>query len=197
MRGLCLAVLVAVASGFRLPPTRLLCIAKTTPPSSLAPAPAPGTAGTRLFARAAHKEEDDDEDDADTYLDDDELPLGKRIVIMLARLVRNLVLQALLLIKKIVMVSSIAVISGSFLLAQRAAIKSAQAISNAIIDCIKFCFKETFRALLSGLSFLWRRSLRRGRGGGGGGGTVSASPDPSGATSAVSERKRKKRRSGD
>ena len=195
MRGLCLAVLVAVASGFRLPPTRLLCFAKTTPPSSLAPAPAPGTAGTRLFARAARKEEDDDEDDGDTYLDDDELPLGKRIVIMLARLVRNLVLQALLLIKKIVMVSSIAVISGSFLLAQRAAIKSAQAISNAIIDCIKFCFKETFRALLSGLSFLWRRSLRRG--GGGGGGAVSASPDPSGATTAVSERKRKKRRSGD
>jgi len=103
----------------------------------------------RRFARAQVAFNEDDEDDEDDYLDDDDLPLGKRVGIMLLRLIRNILVQILHLFRKIVVVTSITVISASFIMAQRAAIKSAQAISNAFIDVLKFVFKETFRFLLS------------------------------------------------
>jgi hypothetical protein len=103
----------------------------------------------RRFASATIAFHEDDEDDEDDYLDDDDLPLGKRVGIMLLRLIRNILVQILQLFRKIFVVTSITVISASFIMAQRAAIKSAQAISNAFIDVLKFIFIETFRFLLS------------------------------------------------
>jgi len=99
-----------------------------------------------LEGKLAARREDDDDDE--TFLDDDELPLAKQVGVMLLRLMKSIIVQVLKMLQWIVVSSSIAVVSGSLLLAQRAAMKSAQAVGNAIIDVVTFVFKETFRTIL-------------------------------------------------
>jgi len=91
---------------------------------------------------------DDDPYDDQIWLDDDELPLWKRAVIMLARLCRTITLEVLNALKYVVLTSLVAIISSSFILAQKAAISSAKAVSNAIIDVITFIVKRALSSLI-------------------------------------------------
>jgi len=91
---------------------------------------------------------DDDPYDDQIWMDDDELPLWKRAVIMLARLCRTLLLELLKGAKFVFLTSLVAIISASFILAQKAAVSSARAVSNAIIDVVAFVFKSSFSSLL-------------------------------------------------
>lgn len=116
--------------------------------------------GFVLEAKIAARREDEvaDDDDDDTFLDDEELPLAKQVGVMLLRLMKNIIVKVLKMLQWILVSSSIAVVSGSLLLAQRAAIKSAQAVGNAIIDVATFVFKETFRTILR---VVFRRSTMK------------------------------------
>lgn len=105
---------------------------------------------TALHAANDATNEAYDDDDHDAFIDDEDLPLLKQIAIMLMRLIRNIIFQILKMLRIIVVSSSIAVISASFILAQKAALRSAQMVSSAIVNTISFVFKELFRFLLHG-----------------------------------------------
>jgi uncharacterized membrane protein len=67
---------------------------------------------------------------------------------MLARLCRTITLEVLNALKYVVLTSLVAIISSSFILAQKAAISSAKAVSNAIIDVITFIVKRALSSLI-------------------------------------------------